>query len=622
MKKLFCGIGILLGIFSIYFFLLFADKIVYVNEKTIFDFEITNSIKYQQLENIAKTTNTMIQLRNYEETDFGNVKLKVQLVNPDENIVEGVQKSVFPNTQIIYETNNFLQDVKIQRFIIQEDNREKIEDVKQMLTDKGYDFMVTEDEPIKFTFSTLFSVLNLEFYILVMILATLCIVTYYVHRLKEIGVLKLNGWSNFKISWKIAWDMIKCTIVSACVLMWGAAIYILITDSSILRIYVAICVLLIIFICVIYTLSSITAILFIRNIDQINAIKNGKNTKIVFFSLIAAKTITTFLLLGGMNQLYQEIILVNDCLKMAKELENYNFYTINTSVRIEEEVGEMVDRELQQLSDEEIFNYSYSEKLFNKMEVEKQRVQEGAYNYMIISENMLSKMQITNMEGQHLENLVSQPGEEKLLVPNHYKGDISEILDYIGLESTPAIYYIEDGQTYPDILWPGQYEFDVIFLVVETQKSIYWGQGEVLLTEAAAKKIDEKLAEKNIDSGSIQVTSRNADIQVIVSNEGIILWEKVFFFVINIICYMLSAISIIVIYFEFKKKQFGVYTLVGKTPVKEILTLAIVNMVILFVAAVLINGKFLLFLIFELIFYLINVNIYIRKKAILAIKGE
>lgn len=55
MKKFFGGIGILLGIFLIYFFLLFAVKIVYVNEKTIFDFEIANSIKCQQLENIAKT---------------------------------------------------------------------------------------------------------------------------------------------------------------------------------------------------------------------------------------------------------------------------------------------------------------------------------------------------------------------------------------------------------------------------------------------------------------------------------------------------------------------------------------------------------------------------------------
>lgn len=622
MKKLFCGIGMLLGIFSIYFFLLFADKIVYVNDYTIFDFEIANSIKYQQLEEMAKATDTMVQLRNYEEVDFGNVKLKVQLVNPEENIVAGVQKSVFPNTQIIYETKNSLQDIKIQRFIIQEDNREKIEAVEHWLTDNKYDFEVMEEEPIKFTFSKLFSVLNLEFYILIMILATLCIVTYYVYRLKEIGVLKLNGWSNFKISWKIAQDMIKYTIISAGVLIVGTSIYILFMDSSVLGLYVKICVLLMLFICGVYGIASVIATLFIKNMNQVNAIKNGKNTRTIFYSLIVAKTVTTFFLLLGMNQLYQEIILADDCLKAARELENYNFYTIKTSVSLEEKVGQLVDKELQKLSEKEIFNYGYVEQSFNKMAVKREKIQNGVYNYQIISENILSKMKITDIEGKPIEGLELQPGEEKLLVPEHYKEEIPQILEYIGIQRTPNIHYIKDGQIYSDLLQPGQYEFDTIFLVTETQKSIYWGAGELLLTEEAGKKIEQKLTKENIDSGSVQVVSRNADIQVFVSNERIILWERGFFFAINIISYILSSISIIVIYFEFKKKQFGVYTLVGRVPVKEILNLATINMVILFTLAVIINRKFLILIIFELIFYLINVNIYLRKKAILAIKGE
>lgn len=622
MKKLFCGIGMLLGIFSIYFFLLFADKIVYVNDYTIFDFEIANSIKYQQLEEMAKATDTMVQLRNYEEVDFGNVKLKVQLVNPEENIVEGVQKSVFPNTQIIYETKNSLQDIKIQRFIIQEDNREKIKAVEHWLTDNKYDFEVMEEEPIKFTFSKLFSVLNLEFYILIMILATLCIVTYYVYRLKEIGVLKLNGWSDLKISWKIAQDMIKYTIISAGVLIVGTSIYILFMDSSVLGLYVKICALLMLFICGVYGIASVIATLFIKNMNQVNAIKNGKNTRTIFYSLIVAKTVTTFFLLLGMNQLYQEIILADDCLKAARELENYNFYTIKTSVSLEEKVGQLVDKELQKLSEKEIFNYGYVEQSFNKMEVKREKIQNGVYNYQIISENILSKMKITDIEGKPIEGLELQPGEEKLLVPEHYKEEIPQILEYIGIQRTPDIHYIKDGQIYSDLLQPGQYEFDTIFLVTETQKSIYWGAGELLLTEEAGKKIEQKLTKENIDSGSVQVVSRNADIQVFVSNERIILWERGFFFAINIISYILSSISIIVIYFEFKKKQFGVYTLVGRVPVKEILNLATINMVILFTLAVIINRKFLILIIFELIFYLINVNIYLRKKAILAIKGE
>ncbi len=622
MKKLFCGIGILLGIFSIYFFLLFADKIVYVNDSTIFEFELANSIEYQQLEEMAKAADIMVQLRNYEEVDFGNVKLRVQLVNPEKNIVEGVQKSVFPNTQIIYETKNYLQDIKIQRFIIQEDNREKIEAVERWLADNKYEFEIREEEPAKFTLLHLFSVLNLEFYILIMILATLCIVTYYVYRLKEIGVLKLNGWSNFRISWKIAQDMMKYTIISAGILMLAADIYILSTDSSVLGLYAKICALLMLFICGVYGIASVIATLFIKNMNQVNAIKNGKNTRTIFYSLIVAKTITTFLLLLGMNQLYQEIILADDCLSAARELENCNFYTMITSVSLEEGIDQLVDKELQELSENEIFNYGYSDQSYNKLALKGKRIQNGVYNYQIISENMLSKMKIMDIQGQPIESLELLPGEEKLLVPEHYKEEIPQMLEDIGIPKTSDIYYIKDGQIYPDMLQPGQYAFDTIFLVTETQKSIHWAAGELLLTEEAGKKIEEKLIQKNIDSGSVQVVSKNTDIQVVMSNERIILWERGFFFVINIISYILSSISIIVIYFEFKKKQFGVYTLVGRVPVKEILTLAIINTVILVMLAVIINTKFLLLIIFELIFYLINVNVYLRKKAIFAIKGE
>lgn len=43
MKKLFSGIGILLAIFSAYFFLLVADKMVYITQDTIYDFILEDS---------------------------------------------------------------------------------------------------------------------------------------------------------------------------------------------------------------------------------------------------------------------------------------------------------------------------------------------------------------------------------------------------------------------------------------------------------------------------------------------------------------------------------------------------------------------------------------------------
>ncbi len=61
MKKIFAGIGILVALFSIFFFLLVADKMVYHNNETIYDFLLSKNISGQELKKFAENADVTIR---------------------------------------------------------------------------------------------------------------------------------------------------------------------------------------------------------------------------------------------------------------------------------------------------------------------------------------------------------------------------------------------------------------------------------------------------------------------------------------------------------------------------------------------------------------------------------
>lgn len=77
MKKIFNGIGLLVAVFSIFFFLLVADKIVYHNDETVYDLELSHNISSDLLSEVAKETYVMIRLVDSKNISFGkNVSVK------------------------------------------------------------------------------------------------------------------------------------------------------------------------------------------------------------------------------------------------------------------------------------------------------------------------------------------------------------------------------------------------------------------------------------------------------------------------------------------------------------------------------------------------------------------
>lgn len=627
MKKIFAGIGVLVAFFSIFFFLLVADKMVYNNNQIIYNFKLSKSISGQELKKYAENVDIVIRLVDFKNTSFGKKELNITFINPDSSINLGKQPSVFPNNRIAYQVFDEKTQIEMKYFTIQNNDYDKIEKMTSLLEKNGYSADVLKDEPISFNYGMLFSSLNIGFFALVTILLILSIATYYVYRLKEIGILKLIGWSNRKISFRLLFKLLIHLYLSSLLFIIPFGIYVIVSDVSKIMLYARIYFLLCIFLAFVFLLSSVVATFFIHNVNRIGAIKNNKNNKLIFYVLLLFKIVTTFFLALAINNSINNISILDSTIHGIEELHKYNLYSIRTSVIPEEEMHKKLDQLVGSLDDKNVFNYSSPERLMNivklKLYQKKGKLRDSdECTYTSISANMLEILNILDVKGNKIQ--VSQIDEtaNTLLVPIHLKGDIKKILDYFQLEKDTTILYIQNGQIHNDILYPSLYVYDSIYFIHKLQKLLYLNNGEVLINKKSAELVKQGLKSLCLDNYSIAVDSLNIDYNNLKANAQLDLCESLFHMIINILSYLLCLISIITVFLELRKKEFGVYKLIGRYPSITIVKFMCTNGLITILIAWIVNPIFLLLLLIEVTIYEIFIYKYMRNKAILSLKGE
>lgn len=363
MKNIFAGIGVLIAFFSIFFFLLVADKMVYVNDETIYDFELSHSIEGEELEIFAEQTGVTIRLVDFKDTSFGKKELYITFINPNEDIELGKRPSVFPNENIVYEELKEKADRKIKYFTIQSNHGDSIKAVESLLNENGYEVSVRESEPVTFNVSMLFSSLNMMFFALLTVLLILSISSYYVYRLKEIGVLKLYGWSNERISIRLLLKQLAHIYIFSLICTIPFGIYVVIKDAGKFFLFLKICVLTDLFLVLVFIFATMIGNFCVDNVNQIRAIKNKKNNQLLFYVLILFKAVTTTLLVFSINN---TISLANriDATSMAiTQYEEYDFYKIRTAVVPEQNVFDALNQLIQSIDDRHVYNYSSPENL-------------------------------------------------------------------------------------------------------------------------------------------------------------------------------------------------------------------------------------------------------------------
>ena len=616
MKKIFTGIGILVAIFSNYFFLLVADKMVFHNNETIYDFELSKSISGQELGVFAKNAGVTIRLVDFKNTSFGKKQLDITFINPDSSITLGRRPSVFPKENIVYKALNNKTQKQIKRFTIQNNDNKRIENMKSLLERNGYIVDILKNETINFTFGMLFSPLNMGFFALLTILLILSIATYYVYRLKEIGVLKLNGWSNWRISFRFLLDLLITSYLSSLLFIVPFGVYVIFSDVSKIILYSRIYLLLCLFLALVFLASAFIGTFFIHNVNQIGAIKNKKNNELIFYILLVFKIVTTVLLVLSMNTSSKNMYELTSTIQSINKLEKHDFYNIRTSVIPEENMHKKLDQLIGSLEDRNVYNYSSSiEKILNitklKEYLSSRKLRDNSdYSYTSISSNMLEFLNILDERGNKIEPSHIQPKEDTLLIPVHCKNDMDKILEYYQFEKDPKIIYIKNGQVHDDILFPGLYVYDSIYHVHKVRKELYLGNSKVLLNKKSAETIEHVLTNLGLDKNSITVESRNMEYSILKSNAQLDLCESLFHLIINLLSFFLCVVSIVTIFLELRKKEFGVYKFVA------------LNALITIVITLFVNPIFLFLLFAEGIIYGGLIYKYIRSKAVLALKGE
>lgn len=627
MKKIFCGIGMLVAVFSIFFFLLIADKMVYHNNETIYDFELSKSISGQELKKYAEDTDLMIRLVNFKNTSFGKNELEVTFINPESNISLGKQPSVFPKNNIIYQVLDEKIEKKIKLFTIQSNEYRKIEKIKCILEKNGYSVDLRKTEPINFNLGMLFSSLNLVFFALLTLLLILSIATYYVYRLKEIGVLKLNGWSNRKISFQLLFELlIRLYLFSLfCIIPFG--IYVILSDVSKIILYVRVYFLLCFFLALVFLISAFVGTFFIHKVNQVGAIKNKKNNKLIFYTLLIFKLVIVTLLLFSTNNSLENVRKLNANIQSIGRLEKYGFYKIQTSVVPDKTLHKKLDQIIDSLEDIHVYNYSPPDRILNITKLKSYQSSgklrdHDEFAYTSISPNILALLDILDEKGNKIEVSQIDSKANTLLVPIHCKNDIEMILNYFELGKDTKIIYIQNGQIQDDILWPGYYIYDSVYYIHKLKKVLYLNSGEVLLDKESAKIIEQNLIRLGIDTNSIRVDSLSKDYNLLKGNLQLGLCESLFHMTINLLSFLLCVVSIVTIFLELRKKEFGVYKLIGKYPIKVIGKFVALNGLITIGIALIVNPIFLFLLFIEGTIYGVLIYKYMRSKAVLALKGE
>lgn len=435
MKKIFAGIGMLVAVFSIFFFLLIADKMVYYNNETVYDFQLSKNISGQELKKYAEDTELMIRLVNFKNTSFGKKELEVTFINPELNVSLGKQPSVFPKENIIYKVFDEKIEKKIKYFTIQSNNHKKIEKIISLLKKSGYDIDLMKDEPINFNLGMLFSPLNLGFFELLTLLLILSISTYYVYRLKEIGVLKLNGWSNGKISFGLLYKLLINLYLFSLLLIIPFGIYVVWSDISKIILYGKIYFLLCCFLAFVFLLSAFIGTFFIQMVNEVAAIKNKRNNKFIFYTLIIFKFGIVTLLLLSLKNSSENIYKLNANIQSIDRLKKYNFHTIRTSVVPDEVLHERLDQLVDSLEDRHIYNYSSPEHMTDITELKNYQSngklsEHDDFDFVSISPNVLELLHVLDEKGNKIEAFQIDPKADTLLVPIHRKNDIKIILNY------------------------------------------------------------------------------------------------------------------------------------------------------------------------------------------------
>lgn len=601
---------------------------MYQNHLVSYDISLDCRFPVQEVIDVAEQAEVTFRVTYYRNTNFGQHDLDMVFINPDPHIEMGRQPSLFPESNVIYSSMDVASDIKLQYFTLLSENEVDADRVSDIFSQYGAKVIVTRNEPVKFHVAMLFSTLNLSFFSLLALLLLFCIASYYVQRMKEIGIRKLYGWNGREITLHLIVPLLKQIYVAVFFVVLLAAGYILLQDAKMLETFLTITIWMCFFLALVFLIAAFGGLWFIYKVDRVAAIKNRRNNKLIFIFLLAFKVIATVLLILSMSTTLTKVFSLRATTIAIDELIEYDFYKIATPVVPEASLAEQFTSMIEACPDEGIFNYAVTSTIYSNEKLKtaqlmtaEEQIPEERLSFTSCSANLLFVFDLFEENGKKLSAEDFPLNSTILLVPHHYQTELSVIMEYLAVPQDTTVIYLQDGQTQHILTQPGYYTFDSIYLIEPLKKAIYLNNGEVLLTTACAELLESNLLSVEADGTSIRIESQNIEYGIFKGNTYLALWESLFRVIINLASFILCAIAVATIFLELRKKEIGVFRLLGRYPYKSLGLFAGVNLTSTVVVAAVVRPLFLVLIVLEGLLYCTLIGIYLRQKAILVLKG-
>ena len=627
MKWLIRGVGILTALFAVFFFLLVADKLYYQNSMDTYEISLDRSLSGREIQDVAESAGVTFRITYYNDTNFGHHDLKMVFINPGD-IKEGKQASIFPSSKITYETFDADSNLNLQYFTLLSEDEADANHVAQLFAKEDVQANIEKVSPISFRAGMLFSTLNLSFFLLLAVLLFLSIAAYYVHRLKEIGVLKLNGWTEWSITVHLIAPLLVQIYISMLTVMLPVVGYILYKDAAMIRVFLSLSLWMYLFLTLVFLIASLGGVLFVRRVDRVGAIKNSRNNEMLLRILLLFKAAVTIMLILSMDITLTNVNALQTTNAAIEELKQYDFYKLTTPVVPEDSVLERFNHIIEGCEDTDVFNYAVVSGTYSAEKIKSAKtrtvdelIENNHVGLTLISANLLPVIQLLNAERQVMTPEDIPAGEIIWLIPTHFQDSLSEILSFLGASPNDRIVYIQDGQVKDILTQPGFYTFDSIYKVQPLKKALYLNQSDILLTKTCAERLQQKFLSADVDEASVQIESQNTEYRIFQGNISLNICESLFRVVINFASFVLCATAATIIFLELRKKEIGVYHLLGRYPRKAIWVFVSINLLSTISTAVIVRPSFLLLALLECALYSVLIGSYLRQKAVLALKG-
>lgn len=477
----------------------------------------------------------------------------------------------------------------------------------------------------KIGFSDILSKDNIDILFCVVLLIVFITSALCVLRSKEIAVMKLSGYENCLILFRILKNAWKRLIIAYFFVGITFLIYIIISVNSILDDfiklfgYMTICVLLVL------AISSFAGCVIIRFINIVEALKGNICSKYFVILIAIFKILATYIIMLSAKDVYLNYLTLKVEQTGEKSIGTFCASYLNTSEIPDEATMTDLLVVFDNVDNQKIYNYSeptnclYGYEAFLDNAQKKDMHDNPPFVYM--SYNMLNFIHIYTTSG----DLVSQKScawdGTTLLIPEHLSHDLEGIINRFSNQTTYKVRFIQSDQEHYNLLHPMQKAYNVIYVLSPVQKNIYPNNGHVLFDNEVKSQVESILHGAGINKGSVYLRDLKAHYETIENTLVLEIIHNVEKCILNIFTYAISLIAIAVAFFEYRKKELAVYKLLSVNSSKAFFHLCGVNTLATLSVSTVILPVFGLLCIFETFIYAMIFHVYLKRRVVNTLKG-